>query len=182
MTVIPTDEDFAAWTRYLEATRNKRDASSPLRRTCYERPVVLVEILRMGLDNFEDRFDVLEVVRWMAPEYQQLLVVEILPLATMNETKRYANLAEEIVLSWSREWLNAHLESHARTVMKAIANGSFRFTDLSEFYSGLIGMFREVSMETAERIAKEAAAHADPKVRWIGNDWLNQPGWSRTAI
>jgi len=177
MSVSFTDEDFEIWTRYLEAMRNQREVASHLLRISHDRPKVLVEILRMGLNNLEDRFDVLEIVKCIRPEYQQLLVFEILPLAAMNETKRSTNLAQEIILSWPREWLNAHLESYARPVMKAIANGGLRFTCLSEFYSGLIDMFRAVNMETAERIAKEAAAHAEPDVRLIGNDWLKQPGF-----
>jgi hypothetical protein len=182
MSLTPTDDDFETWRRYLEARRKQREAASQLLRISHDRPEALVEILRLGLNNFDDRFDVLEVVKCIAPEYQQLLVFEILPLATMNETKRSTNLAAEIVLSWPREWLNAHLEDQARAVMKAISNEAFRFTHLSEFYSGLIGMFRAVNMETADRITREAAAHADPDVRWIGNDWLKQPGFSETAI
>ena len=184
MDLQPTKEDLATWNKYLEAVRNYREVSRKLHRTCYwpNRQTVLVDILRKALANFEDRFYVLEVIKWMEAEYQQMLIDELLPFAAMLETKRSSNLAEEIILSWPRQWLDSHLENHARTTMRRVEKEEYRFTDLAEFYSGLIGIFRQVNLRKAKQLADEAATHPDPDVRSIGESWLTDSDWSGMSI
>ena len=134
--------------------------------------------MRQELANVGKRFEVLEVVEWLEIEYQQMLLDELLPLATMLETKRSHNLAESILLSWPCEWLEANLEEPARRIMEHVAKGEYSYLGLSEFYSGLIGIYRRVNLATAKQLAEEAAVHTNPEVRSIGESWLNDPEWS----
>jgi hypothetical protein len=176
----PNENDLALWGECLNALHRYREAKGNLFRSfCSpDRKTLLVDIVRRELANVGKRFDVLEVVEWLEIEYQQMLLEELLPLAAMLETKRSHNLAENILLSWPSEWLEANLDEPARRIMERVARGEYSYIGLAEFYSGLISIYRQVNLATAKQLAEEAAVHTDPEVRSIGQSWLNHPEWS----
>lgn len=75
----------------------------------------------------------------------------------------FTDLAREIILSLSREWLLANIEKYSEGILE---DGTY------EEYSGLIKLYSEIDSSLAFKLARRAADSADEDIREIGEMYL----------
>jgi hypothetical protein len=183
MSSEPGENILALWNEYGQTLNQYQELRRSLLRALRvpDTRKSLVEILRPELADFRQRFLLLEVVEWFPTLEQQMLIEELLPLATMHETKWSFNRAAKIVLSWEPEWLKTNLETHARNVLARIIKGEHTYTNLAEYYSGLIEIYRHVDPGKAREFAEEAISSSNAEVRDVGDFWINEYDWTRPS-
>jgi hypothetical protein len=103
------DELSELWRRYLGPAEAYTSTSKDLRRLSFEKPDLIVPLMRRALTSPEERDVALNFVPLLPPPAQEQLLDALLPLAAELDVGS-CNRAAQILLSLPREWLVKELK------------------------------------------------------------------------
>ena len=147
------------WQRLLEAEFKFYAARMELFSTCREQ---LVELVRAGLNVPSQRVTALGVAQLLTIEERQLLLVDLLALASYCHGLTVT--ARDIVLSLPQQWLIDNIEESAEPLLQY---------DDHEEYRGLFEVYVRLDRKLTEKLAERAMNHTDPDIQEAGADFFN---------
>ena len=159
----PLAEEVELWTKYLAVAEDFRKMRRELRRRSCDRSEVIVELLRRSLSIPEEKDVALDFVPALTLGAQQELFDVLLPLAADLDIGS-VNRAEQIILSFPRDWLVEKLEDAARMFLDGER-------DIS---AEIMGLYFQADKALARRLAEKAKSSADASRRDLGEFFLKK--------
>jgi hypothetical protein len=133
-------------------------------RTFFSEGVDRVEALRPALRG-RDRDVALHVANSLTEPEREALFPEWVYLASFSHGA--IHIPREIIQSMPREWVLLHIEREAEPLLRGGTDDEYRrFLELYEL----------LDLDLTRRLARRAAAHADPDIREAGEDFLMKFG------
>lgn len=114
----------------------------------------LVGLMRLALSVPYERVSALGIIKLLTIEERQLLLPELLSLASFNHGLTAA--ARDVVLALPHQWLIDHIEEASEPLLQ--------FNNYEE-YQGLFKIYIELDVRLANKLAKRASKHPNADIQ-----------------
>ena|SRR5437870_4709792 len=162
----PSRDQIDLWNRYLIVANDYRRTGNEVLRTCgIERNDAIVELLRHSLKTPAEKDAALNVVRSIKVEAQEELFDELLSLASDLDVGS-VNRAEQIILSFPRDWLVPKLTRASKQYLE----------DPDRISPEVLRLYIQVDHELTRSLAEAAATSGNKDRRDLGEFFLEKLG------
>jgi hypothetical protein len=131
-------------------------------RAFFQEDVNRVALLHQAFYSSE-RHAAVHMLQYLTIEELEQLFDDLVYLSTME---RFAGFVRSLILKLPREWVVSHIEPVAERVLQAKSD----YMD----YRCLLDLYLELDRGLALKLATQAARHADPDIKEVDEEYLNQ--------
>ena len=168
----PSRDQIDLWNRYLIVADDYQRTGNEVLRTCgIERDDAIVELLRHSLKTPAEKDAALDVVRSIKVEAQEELFDELLSLASDLDVGS-VNRAEQIILSFPRDWLVPKLMRASKQYLE----------DPDRISPEVLSLYFQVDHELTRNLAEAAATSGNKDRRDLGEFFLQKLGQEQNDV
>jgi hypothetical protein len=131
-------------------------------------PADKVEVLRQALHS-KDRLLALQAIHSLSEEERKALLPEWVNLA--RSVHGPFQVAWNIIQALPRDWMLQHIENCVDAILQA---------EIEDDYWMFLQLYSRLDLTLQQKLARRAAAHGDPAIRELSEEYLASPPISAT--